>query len=104
MHLSRSHPRQTVRAGARKSNMRTGLRIHGERGDPSVRDALIRYARWLRSNYSFPVRVPVYLKPGEQFMTAEGEIAVSSFFAPFDRGEEPYIRIATGDFSSLTKE
>jgi len=68
-----------------------------------VRIALIRYAAWLRKNYSFPVRLPVYLLAGERFDTIDRESVVSSFFAPFDRTEEPYIRIATGDFPSLKR-
>jgi hypothetical protein len=104
MHVNRSHRPGIARISTGNPVVRTGLRIHGERGDPCVRDSLIRYARWLRSNFAFPVRVPVYLKPGDQFVTAEGENAVSSFFAPFDRGQEPYIRIATGDYQSLKKE
>jgi hypothetical protein len=104
MHVNRLPSPITAGSSARKPPARAGLRIHGERGDPCVRDSLIRYARWLRSNYAFPVRVPVYLKPGDQFVTTDGEIAVSSFFAPSDRGQEPYIRIATGDYPSLKKE
>ncbi|HEX3655750.1 MAG TPA: hypothetical protein VHV55_08095 [Pirellulales bacterium] len=69
-----------------------------------MRDALIRYASWLRSQHHFPVRIPVYLLPGEKFVTAENETVVSSFFAPFDRSQEPYIRIATGDFPQLRRD
>ena len=83
---------------------RRGIRIRGQRGNAVVRKALIRYASWLRSKYPFPVRVPVYLLPGETFVTVERETAVSSFFAPFDRSEEPYIRIATGDYPELRRE
>ncbi len=50
------------------------------------------------------MRVPVYLLPGETFETADGQTVVSSFFAPFDRSQEPYIRIATGDFPQLKRQ
>jgi hypothetical protein len=83
---------------------RDGIRIVGRRGDPTVGGALIRYAAWLRRNYRFPVRVPVYLLPSDQFATIEGKIAEMSFFAPFDRAQEPYIRIATGDYPSLRRQ
>jgi hypothetical protein len=83
---------------------RNGIRIRGQRGNAVVRDALIRYSAWLRSKHDFPVRVPVYLLPGDTFVTAENETVVSSFFAPFDRSQEPYIRIATGDFPQLQRE
>src|SRR5262249_49884337 len=84
--------------------LRRGLRIRGTRGNPEVRRCLIRFARWLRNNYEFPRRVPVYLLPHESFTTCDGERVVSSFFAPFDRKEEPYIRIATGDYLSERKK
>lgn len=81
--------------------MRTGLRICGARGHPEVRESYIRFARWIRKQYEFPIRVPVYLLPGEDFVTVEGERAVASFFGPWDRNEEPYIRVATGDYEQL---
>lgn len=83
---------------------RTGLRICGSRGHPQVRAALIRYARWLRSNYSFPIRVPVYLLATERLTTIDGKRGTASCFAPFDRNVEPYIRIATGDWRARRKE
>ena len=84
-----------------KHRKRTGLRIRGARGHPEVRAALIRYARWLRANYEFPIRVPVYLSPRDRITTVDGKKVTASFFAPFDSDAEPYIRIATGDYSSL---
>jgi hypothetical protein len=65
---------------------------------------LIRFARWLRKNYDFPVRVPVYLFPSEYIFNWDREKISASFFAPFCRHEEPYIRIATGDYESLKAE
>ena len=87
-----------------KQNKRTGLRICGARGHPVVRRALIRYARWLRVNYDFPIRVPAYLSPHEWITTIHGEKGVASFLAPFDRNVEPYIRIATGDYPAIRRE
>jgi hypothetical protein len=69
-----------------------------------VRAALIRFARWLRKNYEFPIRVPVYLFPTEQIVTMHGQRVSASFFAPYDRNEEPFIRIATGDYGELKRE
>ncbi len=83
---------------------RTGLRICGAKGHREVRAALIRYALWVRKNYEFPIRVPVYLSPRERITTMHGTEASASFFAPWNRNVEPYIRIATGDYSSLKKE
>jgi len=78
--------------------MRSGLRIRGSRGHPVVRAAIIRYAAWLREQFEFPIRVPAYLLAGKRVRTSEGELATASFFGPWDRREEPYIRIATGDY------
>ena len=83
---------------------RTGIRIRGARGHPEVRVALIRFARWLRQEYEFPIRVPVYLFPSEQIITMYGDRVSASFFAPNDRDEEPFIRIATGDYAQLKKQ
>ncbi len=84
--------------------VRTGLRIRGARGHPRVRAAIIRFARWLRREYEFPIRVPVYLFPSERIVTIHGEIVCASFFAPWNRRVEPYIRIATGDYAQLRNE
>jgi len=86
------------------SPQRTGLRIRGHRGHPVVRRSLICFARWLRLEYEFPIRVPVYLFPEDHIVTLHGERGSASFFAPFDRSVEPYIRIATGDYLALRKE
>ena len=91
---------ETKRKGLRsKQAKRSGLRVHGSRGNPDVCAALIRFAKWLRDNYEFPIRVPVYLGPRETITSLQGEEVAASFFAPFDRNIEPYIRIATGDYS-----
>lgn len=82
---------------------RTGLRMRGQRGHPEVRAALNRYARWLRRHYAFPIRVPVYLFPNRTIATQDGIRVVASFFAPFDRNAEPYIRLATGDYPELRR-
>ena len=78
--------------------MRRGLRIVGDRGNAEVRGAIIRFARWLRSQYDFPMRVPVYLRPEPILVKMDGEKCSASFFAPWNRKVEPYIRIATGDY------
>ena len=83
---------------------RSGLRIRGYRGNAVVRRALIRYAKWLRLNYDFPIRVPVYLLPGEFVTTIDGNRCSASFFAPYDQYVEPYIRIATGDYPMRAAE
>jgi hypothetical protein len=88
----------------RAKHIRIGVRIRGARGHPEVRRAFIRFARWLRKEYDFPIRVPVYLFPSEQIITMHGDRVSASFFAPYDRSLEPFIRVATGDYVQLKKE
>ena len=80
--------------------MRTGIRIIGHRGHPEVKDALIKFTKWLRHEYEFPIRVPVYLRPENELTNMYGKKCSASFFAPWDLNVEPYIRIATGDYDS----
>lgn len=65
--------------------MRTGLRIKGAHGNPIVKDALVKYAKWLRKRYEFPVRVPVYLFPGDYIITSDYDEVAASYFAPYLR-------------------
>lgn len=90
--------------GANRGQRRSGLRIRGHRGDPEVRAALIRYARWLRNEYDFPIRVPVYLLPGRFVRKINGELCAALFFAPWRPDVEPHIRIATGDYREVKAE
>ena len=83
---------------------RTGLRIRGNRGNKEVRQALIRYARWLRSKYEFPIRLPVYLSPHKFAVMPDDRECSAGFFAPLDRNTEPLIRIYTGDYTELKKD
>ena len=83
---------------------RKGLHVRGSRGNPVVRRALIRFARWLRTEYEFPVRVPVYLFRSDHIVTMHGERVSASFFAPCHCDVEPCIRIATGDYDLLQRE
>ena len=83
---------------------RSGLHIRGHRGEIEVRQSLIRFARWLRLNYEFPIRVPVYLSPREFVVTGDGRECSACFFEPYNRNVEPFIRIATGDYKALKKE
>ena len=84
---------------------RTGLRVRYEKGvDPEVRRACMEFFDWLRSEYEFPMRVVVYVKACEQVRCMDGELAYGTFFRPFDRLREPYIRIATGDYRKRLNE
>ena len=87
-----------------RASSRRGLLIRGNRGEPEVKEAYIRFARWMRREHEFPVRVPVYLSARPRVKLQNGQLATASFFAPFSRKEEPYIRVATGDYGELKVE
>ena len=61
----------------------------------------MRFAQWLRKEYLFPVRVPVYLAPSATLRASDGTTNAAIFFGPYSPLEEPYIRMATGDYSDV---
>ncbi len=81
---------------------RTGLRFRFDATThPEVRRACLEYGKWLRKNYVFPVRVPVYVRDVARLKCLDGDWAYSTFFCPDDYKQEPYIRVAAGDYRSL---
>jgi len=84
--------------------MRVGLFIRGNNVHPEVRRSVIRFARWMRIHFEFPIRVPVYLSANSQIVTKNRKLVSASFFAPHDRSVEPYIRVATGDYIGRRNE
>lgn len=84
-----------------RNTSQAGLRIRGERGDPVVRAALVRFASWLREHYEFPTRVTVYLSPRLRVQAGDGEDGIAFFWTPFDPSADPFIRMATGDYKSI---
>lgn len=84
------------------SSRREGLRFRYESDVHSeFRKACKCFAKWLRTEYYFPLRVPVYVKSARFIRAMDGEDVVGTFFEPFDYSVEPYIRIATGDYEEL---
>ena len=81
---------------------RCGARLRFDQGvDPEVRRAWKQFVNWLREWYEFPVRVPIYFKNKKQIKSRSGELASATFFGPFDLTQEPYIRVAVGDYPDL---
>lgn len=88
-----------------KHEMRCGLRMHYTKSiDGRLKIFLADFGRWLRKNSHFPVRVNVYFKDATFIRAMDGESVSATFFGPFDRLSEPYIRIAVGDFDPLVRE
>ncbi|RJS50240.1 hypothetical protein [Bacillus sp. PK3_68] len=86
--------------------LRNGLRVRCEQGvHPEVRRACLEFGKWMRKEFDFPIRVVVYLKKDYQIKNiTTKELVSATFFAPYDKAQEPYIRIATGDYLELLEE
>ena len=82
-----------------------GLSIRVEKNvNKEVRCAILKFAWWLRKEYSFPYRVIVYVKASERVRAMNGEMVYDTCFRPADKTDTPYIRISTGDYESLVAE
>lgn len=85
--------------------IRAGLRLRIDADvDPDVRRACIEFARWLRKQYEFPMRIPVYVKSSYRVRAMDGDMVCGTFFGPYSLMVEPYARIATGDYTELLAE
>ena len=84
---------------------RVGVRLYSEKDvDPEVRRAIMECLSWLRSKYTFPKRVRIYLKADRRIRAQKGDLVCGTFFRPADRDVEPYIRLATGDYVELLQK
>ncbi len=85
------------------SKVRKGLRVRSNNVHPEVRRSVLKFTRWLRTIYDFPIRLPIYLSTAEMIVTSDKLGVSASFFAPVDKTTEPFIRVATGDFLKRRK-
>ncbi|MDD6145519.1 MAG: hypothetical protein PUB43_00540 [Oscillospiraceae bacterium] len=69
-----------------------------------VKTALKKFTQWLRSEYEFPMRIPVYVKSSEYITAADGEHVVGIFFEPDSYDVESYIKIAAGDYATMLQK
>ena len=84
---------------------RKGIRLRFEKGiDPEVKRASIKFINWIRTQYEFPMRVPIYFKASKTITSMDGEEVSATFFGPYDKTQEPYIRISVGDYEDLLKK
>lgn len=87
------------------SNVRKGIRLRFCREiNIDLKEAIVRYAQWLRKSYEFPIRVPIYFKPGCFIKACDGDKVSAIFFEPTNYNDEPYISIATGDYEDLLNQ
>lgn len=78
---------------------RKGLRFRFDSTvEPEVKAACLRFGKWLRKNYFFPIRIPVYVKGKKYIKCCDGDFVCGTFFQPDNRDDEPYIQIATGNY------
>lgn len=81
---------------------RKGIRLYFDRDvDKEVKRASKDFVDWLAEQYEFPIRIPIYFKTCKHIISRNGEEASAAFLGPFDKREEPYIRIAVGDYQEL---
>ena len=84
---------------------RSGLRVDYEKTvDPNVKRACKEFVSWLRSKYEFPMRIRMYVKDKKQIRAQDGSMVYGTCFLPYDRSEEPYIRIAAGYYQEQAEK
>lgn len=84
---------------------RCGLRMRFDAGvNENVREFCKKFAKWLRKEFFFPIRVSVYIKKDYRIKAKDGEYVVGTFLWPAEYGTEPYVRIATGDYQDLKEK
>lgn len=82
--------------------VKKGIYIRFESGiKPEVRLACIEFGRWLRQKFEFPILLRVYIKNRCIITTRNKKHASATFWAPFKKDEEPYIKVSTGDYDEL---
>lgn len=84
---------------------RSGLRIRIDSEVPdTIHEHCLRFAVWLRAQYEFPIRIPVYVKFKTQIKASDGELVSALFFEPYSHTVEPYAKVAVGTLDGLTDE
>lgn len=84
--------------------VRNGLRLRFEDGvDEDVKIAFKDFSKWLRKEYIFPVRVTIYVHYAMKIMARDGELVYGTFLGPYDKLQEPYIKISVGDYDNESK-
>ena len=83
-------------------DIRSGLRLKFDKNvNPEVRRACKEFCKWLRKEYYFPIRVPIYVKSSKRIKAKDCQMVFATFFGPFDYMQEPYIKISTGDYEKM---
>jgi len=81
------------------NGIRKGIRFRFDKNvDCDARAACLKYGRWLRNHFDFPIRVVVYVKDKSRIKAMDGDLVFGTFFRPYEFNVEPYIKIAAGDY------
>ncbi len=87
------------------NRVRTGVRLRFDKDvDNEVRRSCKEFLNWIRNQYYFPIRVPIYIKSANLIKALDGDMVSATFFEPYDYNVEPYIRIGVGDYDTDTKK
>ena len=81
------------------SGRKKGIRV---RYDKNISDECKKYYKcfftFIRKNYVFPIRVNVYVKATEYICAKDGAFVIGTFFRPNSMEDDPYIKVAAGDY------
>lgn len=84
---------------------RTGLNLKIDKNvDPEVKRACKEFAKWMRKQYFFPIRIPIYIKSSRYIVALDGSKVYGTFFRPSTYNQEPYAKIAAGDYEIMLKK
>lgn len=84
---------------------RSGLYLRIDKNvNPKVAQFCKQFAKWLRKEFYFPIRVVVYIKSSYRIKARDGDMVIGTFLRPFDYKVEPYARLATGDYQELVEK
>ena len=90
---------------ADESNRRDGIRFRYDASIPGeLKTEFLRFAKWLRREYYFPLRINVYVYNTPFIKAKDGDLVVGLFFEPDSYLDEPYIKLAVGDYEALCDE
>lgn len=85
-------------------NCRKGLRTRFDQDIPlEIKKYCQLMCKWLQYYWEYPIRIPIYFKKNEFIRTSDGDKCYAIFFATYDHSDEPYIKIALGDYEKRVK-
>lgn len=85
--------------------IRNGLRLKFDRNiDPEIKRSCKEFCKWLRREYFFPQRIVIYFKSSYKVKALDGEMVYGTCFLPKYKNDEPYAKIAVGDYHKILKK